>query len=102
MERRLEMDLIDAEYQFDRSKLCFFFTAENRVDFRDLVKDLASVYKTRIEMRQIGVRDHVQRVDGYGMCGRRLCCSSFMREFEPISSQYAREQNLSSSLNKLL
>jgi len=94
-ERNLEMKLVDAEFQFDNNKITFFFTAEKRVDFRELVKDLASTYKTRIELRQIGVRDEARRIGGFGVCGMSLCCTSFLREFEPISTQLAREQNLS-------
>ena len=94
-ERNLEMKLVDAEFQFDNNKITFFFTAEKRVDFRELVKDLASTYKTRIELRQIGVRDEARRIGGFGVCGMPLCCTSFLREFEPISTQIAREQNLS-------
>lgn len=94
-ERNLEMKLVDAELQFDNNKITFFFTAEKRVDFRELVKELASTYKTRIELRQIGVRDEARRIGGFGVCGLPLCCTSFLREFEPISTQLAREQNLS-------
>lgn len=94
-ERNLQMKLVDAELQFDNNKITFFFTAEKRVDFRELVKELASTYKTRIELRQIGVRDEAKRISGFGVCGLPLCCSSFIREFEPISTQLAREQNLS-------
>ncbi|MFQ6031555.1 MAG: stage 0 sporulation family protein [Candidatus Zixiibacteriota bacterium] len=94
-ERSLEMKLVDVELQFDNNKLTFFFTAEKRVDFRELVKELAGAYKTRIELRQIGVRDEAKRIGGFGVCGLPLCCSSFLRDFEPISTQLAREQNLS-------
>jgi cell fate regulator YaaT (PSP1 superfamily) len=94
-ERKLEMKLVDVELQFDNHKLTFFFTAEKRVDFRELVKELAAAYKTRIELRQIGVRDEAKRIGGFGVCGLPLCCSSFLRDFEPISTQLAREQNLS-------
>ena len=94
-ERNLQMKLVDAELQFDNNKITFFFTAEKRVDFRELVKELASTYKTRIELRQIGVRDEARRIGGFGVCGLPLCCASFIREFEPISTQLAREQNLS-------
>jgi len=93
-EHGLKMKLIDVEYQFDRNKISFYFTAEKRVDFRELVKDLASIYRTRIELRQIGVRDEAKRVGGCGVCGRELCCAMFIREFEPISSQMARDQSL--------
>lgn len=94
-DRNLQMKLLDAELQFDNNKITFFFTAEKRVDFRELVKELASTYKTRIELRQIGVRDEAKRIGGFGVCGLPLCCASFIREFEPISTQLAREQNLS-------
>jgi len=94
-ERNLHMKLVDAELQFDNNKITFFFTAEKRVDFRELVKELASTYKTRIELRQIGVRDEARRIGGFGVCGLPLCCASFIREFEPISTHLAREQNLS-------
>jgi cell fate regulator YaaT (PSP1 superfamily) len=94
-ERNLQMKLVDAELQFDNNKITFFFTAEKRVDFRELVKELASTYKTRIELRQIGVRDEARRICGFGVCGLPLCCASFIREFEPISTHLAREQNLS-------
>jgi cell fate regulator YaaT (PSP1 superfamily) len=94
-ERNLEMKLVDAELQFDNNKITFFFTAEKRVDFRELVKELATTYKTRIELRQIGVRDEARRIGGFGVCGLPLCCTAFLREFEPISTQLAREQNLS-------
>jgi cell fate regulator YaaT (PSP1 superfamily) len=94
-ERGLEMKLVDVELQFDNHKLTFFFTAEKRVDFRELVKELAATYKTRIELRQIGVRDEAKRIGGFGVCGLPLCCTSFLRDFEPISTQLAREQNLS-------
>ena len=94
-ERNLEMKLVDVELQFDNHKLTFFFTAEKRVDFRELVKELAGTYKTRIELRQIGVRDEAKRIGGFGVCGLPLCCTSFLRDFEPISTQLAREQNIS-------
>ncbi len=94
-ERGLEMKLVDVELQFDNHKLTFFFTAEKRVDFRELVKELAGNYKTRIELRQIGVRDEAKRIGGFGVCGLPLCCTSFLRDFEPISTQLAREQNIS-------
>lgn len=94
-DRNLQMKLLDAELQFDNNKITFFFTAEKRVDFRELVKELASTYKTRIELRQIGVRDEARRIGGFGVCGLPLCCASFIREFEPISTQLARGQNLS-------
>jgi cell fate regulator YaaT (PSP1 superfamily) len=94
-ERNLQMKLVDTELQFDNNKITFYFTAEKRVDFRELVKELASTYKTRIELRQIGVRDEARRIGGFGVCGLPLCCASFIREFEPISTHLAREQNLS-------
>ena len=91
----LDMTLTDVEYKFDNSKILFYFTADGRIDFRELVKDLASVYKTRIELRQIGVRDEVKRIGGNGVCGRELCCCSFLRNFETVSIKMAKEQNLS-------
>jgi cell fate regulator YaaT (PSP1 superfamily) len=93
-ERKLDMKLIDAEYSFDRSKITFYFTAEDRVDFRELVKDLAKIFKARIELKQIGVRDEAKLLDGFGPCGRRLCCAEFLRNFEPITVKMAKEQNL--------
>ncbi len=92
---KLEMKLVDVEYQFDCNKLTFYFTADQRVDFRALVKDLASHYRTRIELRQIGVRDEARRLGGFGVCGLEQCCNSFIRDFQPISTQMARDQNLS-------
>jgi len=91
----LEMKLIDAEYTFDNNKVLFYFTADGRIDFRDLVKDLASVFKTRIELRQIGVRDETKILGGMGICGRPLCCSVYLSEFSPVSIKMAKEQNLS-------
>ena len=91
----LEMKVIDVECLFDGGKITFFFTADHRVDFRTLVRDLASRYRTRIELRQIGVRDEARRLDGYGICGRRQCCNSHLREFAPVSTSHAREQDLS-------
>ncbi|MCK4858046.1 MAG: hypothetical protein KAT58_08765 [candidate division Zixibacteria bacterium] len=91
----LDMKLVDVEYQFDCNKLTFYFTADQRVDFRALVKDLAATYHTRIELRQIGVRDEARRLGGFGVCGLQQCCNSFIRNFEPISTQLARDQNLS-------
>ncbi len=93
-ERNLEMKLVKVEYLFDGSKAIFYFTADGRIDFRELVKDLAHEFHTRIEMRQIGVRDESKMVGGIGICGRELCCSSFLREFEPVSVKMAKEQNL--------
>jgi len=100
-EHGLNMKLVDVEYQFDRNKITFFFTSEKRVDFRALVRDLAGRYRTRIELRQIGVRDEAKRIGGVGVCGRRLCCESFLREFEPVVTQFAKEQNLSLNPTKL-
>jgi len=91
----LPMKLIDAEYTFDRNKIIFYFAADGRVDFRELVKDLASVFRTRIELRQIGVRDQAKMLGGIGPCGRPLCCSSFLGDFEPVSIKMAKDQNLS-------
>ncbi|MFC4075567.1 PSP1 domain-containing protein [Salinithrix halophila] len=91
----LEMKLVDAEYTFDRNKIIFYFTADGRVDFRELVRDLASVFRTRIELRQIGVRDEAKMLGGIGPCGRVLCCSSFLGDFEPVSIKMAKDQNLS-------
>lgn len=93
-ERRLPMKLIDAEFSFDRSKIIFYFTAEGRVDFRDLVKDLASAFKTRIELKQIGVRDEAKMLGGLGPCGRALCCATYLKDFEPVTIKMAKEQNL--------
>lgn len=92
---KLDMNLTDVEYKFDNSKLLFYFTADGRIDFRDLVKDLAAIFKTRIELRQIGVRDEVKRIGGNGMCGRELCCCSFLGNFETVSIKMAKEQNIS-------
>lgn len=91
----LEMKLIDAEYTFDRNKIIFYFSAEGRVDFRELVRDLAAVFRTRIELRQIGVRDEAKLLGGIGPCGRVLCCSSFLGDFEPVSIKMAKDQSLS-------
>jgi cell fate regulator YaaT (PSP1 superfamily) len=91
----LEMKLIDVEYTFDKNKILFYFTADGRVDFRELVKDLASVFRTRIELRQIGVRDESKMMGGIGVCGRLLCCHSFLTEFEPVSIKMAKEQGIS-------
>lgn len=100
-EHGLPMKLIDAEYTFDRGKILFYFTAEGRVDFRELVKDLAAVFKTRIELRQIGVRDEAKLVGGIGPCGRELCCCTFLCEFEPVSIKMAKWQNLSLNPTKI-
>ncbi|WP_102399640.1 PSP1 domain-containing protein [Haloimpatiens massiliensis] len=97
----LYMKLIDVEYTFDNNKVIFYFTAEGRVDFRELVKDLASVFRTRIELRQIGVRDEAKMIGGLGPCGRPLCCSSFLGDFEPVSIKMAKEQNLSLNPSKI-
>ena len=98
---KLPMRLIDVEYTFDWGKIIFYFTAEGRVDFRDLVKDLAGVFKTRIELRQVGVRDEAKMVGGIGTCGRILCCNSFLGEFMPVSIKMAKEQNLSLNPTKI-
>ena len=92
---KLEMKLVDVEYTFDNSKILFYFTADGRVDFRELVKDLASVFRTRIELRQIGVRDEAKMLGGVGVCGRPLCCSTFLGGFQPVSIKMAKEQGLS-------
>lgn len=97
----LNMKFVDVHYQFDRNKLFFFYTADGRVDFRELAKDLASEFRTRIELRQIGVRDEAKRVGGLGTCGREFCCSSYLNNFKRITTQYANEQNLSSNISKL-
>lgn len=97
----LEMKLIDAEYTFDNNKVLFYFTADGRIDFRELVKDLAAVFKTRIELRQIGVRDETKIVGGIGICGRPLCCNTHLSEFIPVSIKMAKEQNLSLNPTKI-
>ena len=97
----LEMKLIDAEYTFDNNKVLFYFTADGRIDFRELVKDLASVFKTRIELRQIGVRDETKIRGGIGICGRPLCCHTYLSEFAPVSIKMAKEQNLSLNPTKI-
>ncbi len=97
----LEMKLISAEYTFDKNKLLFYFTADGRIDFRELVKDLASVFRTRIELRQIGVRDETKLRGGIGICGRALCCHTYMSEFAPVSIKMAKEQNLSVNPTKI-
>ncbi|PAD19697.1 MULTISPECIES: PSP1 domain-containing protein [Terribacillus] len=94
-EHKLDMNLVEVEYTFDRNKVIFYFTADGRVDFRNLVKDLAAVFKTRIELRQIGVRDEAKLLGGIGPCGRMLCCSTFLGDFEPVSIKMAKDQNLS-------
>ena len=98
---KLDMNLLDVEYKFDNSKILFFFTADGRIDFRELVKDLAAVFKTRIELRQIGVRDEVKRIGGNGVCGRELCCCSFLGNFETVSIKMAKEQNISLNPSKI-
>lgn len=98
---KLEMKLIDAEYTFDNNKVLFYFTADGRIDFRDLVKDLAAVFKTRIELRQIGVRDETKILGGIGICGRALCCNTYLSEFAPVSIKMAKEQNLSLNPTKI-
>lgn len=97
----LPMKLIDVEYTFDVNKIIFYFTAEGRIDFRDLVKDLAAVFRTRIELRQIGVRDEAKLMGGIGCCGRPLCCATFLGDFEPVSIRMAKEQNLSLNPTKI-
>ena len=98
---KLEMKLIDAEYTFDNNKVLFYFTADGRIDFRELVKDLAAVFKTRIELRQIGVRDETKILGGIGICGRPLCCSTYLSEFIPVSIKMAKEQSLSLNTTKI-
>ena len=100
-EHKLEMTLTDVEYKFDDSKILFYFTADGRIDFRELVKDLAAIYKTRIELRQIGVRDEVKRIGGNGVCGRELCCCTFLSDFEAVSIKMAKEQNISLNPSKI-
>ena len=100
-EHQLDMKLIDAEYTFDNNKVLFYFTADGRVDFRLLVKDLASIFKTRIELRQIGVRDETKILGGIGICGRSLCCHSYLADFAPVSIKMAKEQNLSLNQTKI-
>lgn len=98
---KLDMNLINVEYKFDRSKILFYFTAEGRIDFRDLVKDLAAIFKTRIELRQIGIRDEIKRMGGCGICGRELCCCAHLSNFETVSIKMAKEQNLSLTPSKI-
>ena len=100
-EHKLEMRLVDAEYTFDNSKLLFYFTAESRVDFRELVKDLASVFRTRIELRQIGIRDEAKMIGGLGACGRPFCCTTFLSDFVQVSIKMAKEQNFSLNSAKI-
>ena len=101
MKHGLEMKLIDTEYTFDNNKVLFYFTADGRIDFRELVKDLASVFKTRIELRQVGVRDETKMLGGIGICGRPLCCNTYLSEFIPVSIKMAKEQNLSLNPTKI-
>ncbi len=98
---QLDMKLVDVEYTFDRNKIIFYFTADGRVDFRELVKDLAAIFRTRIELRQIGVRDEAKMLGGIGPCGRMLCCSTFLGDFEPVSIKMAKDQNLSLNPTKI-
>ncbi len=100
-EHNLEMKLIDAEFTFDKSKVLFYFTADGRIDFRDLVKDLAAVFKTRIELRQIGVRDEAKALNGIGICGKSLCCATFLNDFQPVSIKMAKYQSLSLNPTKI-
>ena len=100
-EHKLKMTLVEVDYKFDNSKMLFYFSADGRIDFRELVKDLAAIYKTRIELRQIGVRDEVKRIGGNGVCGRELCCCSFLRDFETVSIKMAKEQNISLNPSKI-
>lgn len=97
----LDMKLVDVEFTFDRNKIIFYFTADGRVDFRELVKDLAAIFKTRIELRQIGVRDEAKMLGGIGPCGRMLCCSTFLGDFDPVSIKMAKDQNLSLNPTKI-
>ncbi|MBI5836345.1 MAG: stage 0 sporulation protein [Candidatus Eisenbacteria bacterium] len=99
--RKLEMELSDVELQFDGHRMTYYFTAEKRVDFRELVKDLAAKFRTRIELRQIGVRDEAKRMDGYGVCGRRLCCTSWLKGFSPVTLRMAKDQDLALSPSKI-
>lgn len=100
-EHKLDMTLTEVECKFDNSKILFYFTADGRIDFRDLVRDLAAIYKTRIELRQIGVRDEVKKIGGNGVCGRELCCCSFLSDFETVSIKMAKEQNMSLNPSKI-
>lgn len=101
LKHKLDMTLINVEYTFDNSKIIFNFVSEGRVDFRELVKDLAAIFKTRIELRQIGVRDETKTISGLGVCGRKVCCSSFLSEFVPVSVKMARDQSLSTNPQKI-
>jgi cell fate regulator YaaT (PSP1 superfamily) len=100
-EHELPMKLVDVECQFDGNKITFYFTSEGRIDFRELVKDLAGVFRTRIDLRQIGVRDEARRFDGMGMCGRRLCCATWLKDFEPVTLKMAKDQNLPLTPSKI-
>lgn len=100
-ERVLDMKLVEAEYSFDRTKIIFYFTAEGRIDFRELVKDLAHIFKVRIELKQIGVRDEAKLLGGFGPCGRPLCCAKFLKDFEPVTIRMAKEQNLPLNPSKI-
>ncbi len=100
-EHDLPIKLVDVEYQFDGNKITFYFTADGRIDFRELVKDLAGIFRTRIDLRQIGVRDEARRFDGMGMCGRKLCCSSWLKDFEPVTLKMAKDQNLPLTPSKI-
>jgi len=100
-EHKLPMKLVDAEYSFDRSKIIFYFTSENRVDFRNLVKNLASIFRVRIELRQIGVRDEARLLGGHGSCGRELCCMAFLKNFDPVTIKMAKVQNLPFNPSKI-
>lgn len=98
---KLKMKLVDVEYKFDNTKILFYFTADGRIDFRELVKDLAAIFKVRIELRQIGIRDEIKRIGGNGVCGRPLCCCSFLSNFDTVSIKMAKEQNLSLNPTKI-
>ncbi|MBN2853514.1 MAG: stage 0 sporulation family protein [Clostridia bacterium] len=100
-QHKIEMKLVDVEYTFDNNKILFYFTAEGRVDFRELVKDLASIFRTRIELRQIGIRDEAKILGGVGICGRALCCNTFLDEFQPVSIKMAKDQSLSLNPTKI-
>lgn len=100
-EHKLPMKLVDVEYKFDNNKILFYFTADGRIDFRELVKDLAAIFRTRIELRQIGVRDEVRRIGGNGVCGRELCCCKFLNDFDAVSIKMAKEQNMSLNPSKI-
>ena len=101
LEHSLEMKIVDVEYTFDNNKVIFYFTADGRIDFRELVKDLAAIFRTRIELRQIGVRDEAKMIGGIGPCGKECCCTQFLGEFEPVSIKMAKEQSLSLNPTKI-